>query len=71
MNPIEKMCFIDTRGMGALEFEPAQIKIGKRSFSLELGSLAEVAKKMINEREAFFTNLNDDEEKAMMEILKK
>jgi len=70
MNPVEKLCFIGTRGMGALEFEPAQIKTGTKSFSLELDSLVEVAKKMLNEREAFLTNLNKDEEKAMIEILK-
>ena len=70
MSPVEKLCFIGTRGIGALEFEPAQIKIGTKSFSLELGSLVEVAKKMLNEREAFLTNLNMEEEKAMMEILK-
>jgi serine/threonine-protein kinase HipA len=70
MNPVEKLCFIGTRGMGALEFEPAQIKTGTKSFSLELDSLVEVAKKMLNEREAFLTNLNKEEEKAMMEILK-
>lgn len=70
MNPVEKLCFIGTRGMGALEFEPAQIKTGAGSFSLELNSLVEVARKILNEREAFLTNLNKDEEKAMMEILK-
>ena len=70
MNPVEKLCFIGTRGMGALEFDPADIKTGIRSFSLELDSLVEVAKKMLNERKEFLTNLNEDEEKAMMEILK-
>lgn len=70
MNPVEKLCFIGTRGMGALEFEPAQIKTGARSFSLELDSLVEVARKMLNEREAFLTNINKNEEKAMMDILK-
>jgi serine/threonine-protein kinase HipA len=70
MNPVEKLCFIGTRGMGALEFEPAQITTGIRSFKLELDSLIEVAKKILNEREAFVINLNKDEEKAMMEILK-
>lgn len=70
MNPVEKLCFIGARGMGALEFEPAQMKTAKRSFSLELDSLVEVANKMLNEREAFFTNLNEDEEKAMNDILK-
>ena len=70
MNPVEKLCFIGTRGMGALEFEPTQIKSSKNSFSLELNSLVEVAQKMLNEREAFLTNIGKDEEKAMMEILK-
>lgn len=50
MNPVEKLCFIETRGMGALEFEPAQIKASKNSFSLELNSLVEVAKKMLSQR---------------------
>ena len=70
MNPVEKLCFIGSRGMGALEFEPAQIKTSKSSFSLELDSLVDVAKRMLNEREAFLTNIGKDEEKAMMEILK-
>ena len=70
MNPVEKLCFIASRGMGALEFEPAQIKSSKNSFSLELDSLVEVAQKMLNERETFLTNIGKDEEKAMMEILK-
>jgi serine/threonine-protein kinase HipA len=69
MNPVEKLCFIASRGMGALEFEPAQIKSSKNSFSLELDSLVEVAKKMLNKREDFLTNIGKDEEKAMMEIL--
>lgn len=70
MNPVEKLCFIGTRGMGALEFEPAQVNSGARSFSLELDYLVEVAKKMLHQREAFLTNLDDSEEKAMMDILK-
>ena len=70
MNPIEKLCFIGTRGMGALEFEPAQNKKETNSFSIELDGLVEVAKKMLNERKEFLTNLSQSEEKAMMEIMK-
>jgi serine/threonine-protein kinase HipA len=70
MNPVEMLCFIGTRGMGALEFEPAQIRASAKSFSFELDGLVEVAKKMLNERESFLTNLSKGEEKAMMEILK-
>ncbi|MGE0932146.1 type II toxin-antitoxin system HipA family toxin [Peijinzhouia sedimentorum] len=70
MNPVEKLCFIGSRAMGALEFEPAQIKTSKNSFALELDSLVDIAKRILNEREAFLTNIGKDEEKAMMEILK-
>lgn len=56
--------------MGALEFEPAQIKTEIKSFSVELDSLVDVAKKILNERESFLTNLNKETERAMMEILK-
>jgi len=70
MNPVEKLCFIGQRAMGALEFEPAQIKTGSKSFSLEMDSLVEVARKMLNQRESFLTQLDKDEEKAMMDILK-
>lgn len=70
MNPVERLCFIGIRGMGALEFEPAQIASGIRSFSFELNELVELAKKILNERETFLINLNKDEEKAMMGILK-
>lgn len=70
MNPVEKLCFTGARGMGALEFEPGQIKTNKNTFALELDSLVNIAKKMLSQREDFLTNLSKDEEKAMMDILK-
>ena len=70
MNPVEKLCFIGARGMGALEFEPTQIASGKRTFELEMNSLIEVAQKMLNEREFFLAELKGDEKKAMLDILK-
>jgi len=70
MNPVEQLCFIGTRGMGALEFEPAQLKAGKQTFAIEIKSLVEVAQKMLANRENFKANLNKDELKAMSEILK-
>ncbi|MCF8359691.1 MAG: type II toxin-antitoxin system HipA family toxin [Prolixibacteraceae bacterium] len=70
MNPVEMLCFIGTRGMGALEFKPAVLKEGKRAFSIEIDSLVETAQKILNQREAFATNLNKYEEQAVMDILK-
>jgi len=70
MNPVEQLCFIGSRGMGALEFEPAQLKASKRTFKVEIKSLVDIAHKMLTKREEFATNLREDEQKAMMEVLK-
>ena len=70
MNPVEKLCFIGNRGMGALEFEPNQIKASKNTFSIEVKSLVEIAQKMLSNREHFETNLNAAEQQGMKEILK-
>lgn len=70
MNPVEKLCFIGTRGMGALEFEPVVLSEGKRAFSIEIDSLVETAQKMLSQRESFSTHLNKEDEQAVSEILK-
>lgn len=70
MNPVEMLCFIGTRGMGALEFEPATMEDPKRPFALEIGSLVEMSRKILSGKESFRTNLRGDEQKAMLEILR-
>lgn len=70
MNPVEQLCFIGTRGMGALEFEPNTLEPNKQAFSIEINSLVNIAQKMLSKRDAFGGNLQEDEQKAMMEILK-
>lgn len=70
MNPVELLCFIGTRGMGALEFEPAVLKDRKLPFAIELDSLVHTAKKMLTEKSSFQTNLKKEEEQALLEILK-
>lgn len=70
MNPVEKLCFIGSRGMGALEFETAIFPQYKNTFSVEINSLVDLAKKMLEKRESFVTDLSKDEEKAMTDILR-
>lgn len=70
MNPVEMLCFIGTRGIGALEFEPVIISESKRTFSVEIENLVDIAQKMLSKKEAFSTNLNKDEEKALLDILR-
>ncbi len=70
MNPVEKLCFIGTRGMGALEFEPAHFKPSKQTFAIEVKSLVDIAQKMLSDRMDFKADLSADDQKAMKEILR-
>lgn len=70
MNPVEMLCFIGTRGMGALEFEPPTLNESKRTFSVEIDSLVDIARKMLLKKEAFVTHIKDNEVKAVLDILR-
>ncbi len=70
MNPVEMLCFIGSRGMGALEFEPPVLKESNRAFSIKMESLVAIAKKALDQRTAFSTNQNKQEEQSVLEILK-
>ena len=70
MNPVETLCFIGSRGMGALEFEPATLTESNSPFSVDIDSLVDIARKMLTKKEAFVNNLQEDEEKAMLDILR-
>lgn len=69
MNPVETLCFIGSRGMGALEFEPKQLKGVQRTFKVEIQSLVDIAQKMLNKREEFNTNLQKTQENSIKEII--
>ena len=70
MNPVELICFIGTRGMGALEFEPSQLQSTKKAFDVEVADLISISQKMLSKRVDFETNLTEDEQSAMLDILK-
>lgn len=70
MNPVEMLCFIGTRGMGALEFQPSQFKANTRAFDIEVDSLVNISQKILQTREGFETNFNKDEQQAISDILK-
>ena len=49
LNPLEKLSFIGTRGMGALEYHPSTYPMGT-SEAVEIDSLIEVAKEILSQR---------------------
>ena len=68
-NPIETLCFLGQRCMGALEFEPATGPV-TTDMKIEIDSLIEVAKEALSKKEEFGTNLDADRKAAIAEILR-
>jgi len=59
--PLDRLCYIGNRGMGALEFEPAR-KIGITNIStLAVDKLAQLAEKVLNTREQLQLNISETE----------
>jgi len=70
MNPVETLCFIGQRGMGALEFEPTQFLTQPQVFDVEIDGLIEAATTMLKSRSNFQTSFAVNELQAMRDILK-
>lgn len=70
MNPVEQLCFIGSRAVGAMEFEPAHIPAQRTTFDIEIASLVETAHRILSGKEAFLANLDADEERALKAILR-
>lgn len=69
-NPVERLCYIGKRGMGALEFEPILSQFDQSSTQLELNDLVKLAKKILDERYDFKTNLSKKNESSLLDILR-
>lgn len=70
MNPVEQLCFIGSRGMGALEFEPSRLPAIRQAFSLEISNLVEMAQELLANRSDFSVNLKEDQRESMTQLLK-
>ena len=69
-NPVETLCFLGKRCMGALEFEPAIEVAFDQNQRFEIESLVNVARDALNEKAAFDVNLADDTKAAIAGILR-
>jgi len=70
VNPIELLCYIGKRGMGALEFEPAIPEDSGKSTPIEISQLIDITNKILASRNEFQTSLLKGDEKALHDILK-
>jgi len=71
LNPVEVLCFIGKRGMGAMEFEPAYQEAERNpAKKIEIESMVEMAEGILSGRQSFYANLKDNEEQALRDILR-
>jgi serine/threonine-protein kinase HipA len=56
-NPVDRLCYIGKRGMGALEFEPESGQLATPSNPLEIEALVQFAREVLDQRANFKTNL--------------
>ncbi|MBB4404280.1 MULTISPECIES: type II toxin-antitoxin system HipA family toxin [Rhizobium/Agrobacterium group] len=70
-NPVERLCYIGTRGMGALEFHPTILKGPRKSQRLEIDALTKLANEVLNNRANLAGILKgDDDQETLQEILR-
>lgn len=66
-NPVERLCYIGTRGMGALEFHPTLQKTGRRSGPVRIDALVALANQVLSNRKALHGVLTGDDDRDMLE----
>ena len=69
-NPVETLCFLGKRCMGALEFEPATGPGSDPNMKIEIDSLVDVAREALLNKKEFGVNLSLDRKAAIAEILR-
>jgi serine/threonine-protein kinase HipA len=70
LNPVELLCFIGKRGVGALEIKPSLRQEAASASTLEMESLVDIASKVLNSKQGFISHLSKEEESALADILK-
>lgn len=59
MTPVERLCYIGSRGMGALEFKPASFTPGQPSTEIDIERMVGLASDVLTQREDLAGNIND------------
>ena len=71
MDPVERLCYIGRRGMGALEYGPAKNPHAGRDHLLDIAALVSLANKVLSNREDLVAVFgNGDDSKVMQDILR-
>jgi len=70
INPVEMLCYMGKRGMGALEFRPATRMERGSSNVLEISELVNLAQQAVNRKSEFSANISEDQKQGMLDIIR-
>lgn len=70
LNPVELLCFIGTRGMGALEFEPSTLPAKTSNALLEIATLVDFTTRLLENKTSFITNAERGMHDLLLDVLK-
>jgi len=68
-NPIERLCYMGARGMGALEFKPSSFKSKGQESKIEVSDMVRLASEILSDRESFKENLAHSDDQKLKESL--
>lgn len=69
LNPVELLCFIGNRGMGAIEFEPSTLPLISSFQSLGLSSLIETTLELLRSRQQFEMPTDHHMQDVLIDVL--
>jgi serine/threonine-protein kinase HipA len=66
-NPVERLCYLGERGMGALEFQPVMHQRHRRDFELDVAELVSLANQVLSQRQQLSVTLAGEDDRAPIE----
>ena len=66
-NPVERLCYLGKRGMGALEFQPLTHQRNNRDVELDVAELVSLANQVLSQREQLSVTLTGNDDQAPIE----
>ena len=71
LNPVERLCYTGRRGMGALEFEPAQGPPSRKAKQIDVDALVRLAGEILSQREGLAVSFDSPQRReALLDILR-
>lgn len=67
-DPVQRLCYIGKRGMGALEYEPSIIASSTSSATVNVSDLVDLAKEILKNRENIQVNIGNNKLSEIIEV---